>query len=237
MGEERRRHDRSRAREAQVACMSAEHAQSGSLAVRLLDTSATGACLVTTERLREGTSVVVGIILPDQKSRVMSTAWVRWSTSVESKGKVAHVAGVEFEKPVAELAPSLPKSGSSKHVEPNRRHKRFVPEKVDIVCLPPGFLSKLGMKSNTAKALKNLSLGGAQILSTEKLEKGERVDLLLKFAFPKTSVRAAGVVRWCKRDTLSLEPRWNVGVVFKEMDPATHSRLRTVEAVFIDVQR
>jgi len=217
--------------------MSAEHAQSGSLAVRLLDTSATGACLVTTERLREGTSVVVGIILPDQKSRVMSTAWVRWSTSVESKGKVAHVAGVEFEKPVAELAPSLPKSGSSKHVEPNRRHKRFVPEKVDIVCLPPGFLSKLGMKSNTAKALKNLSLGGAQILSTEKLEKGERVDLLLKFAFPKTSVRAAGVVRWCKRDTLSLEPRWNVGVVFKEMDPATHSRLRTVEAVFIDVQR
>ena len=43
-----------------------------------------------------------------------------------------------------------------------------------------------------------------------------------------------GVVRWCRRDTLSLEPRWNVGVVFKDMEPSAQSRLRTVEAVFID---
>ena len=241
MGEERRRHDRSLAREAQIACTSAEHAKPGSttnnLAVRLLDTSANGACLITKERLRQGLPVIIGIILPGEKTRVMTSAWVRWSTTIESKGRIAHVAGVEFEKPIATLAPRMPKSGPSKHAEPNRRHKRFVPEKVDIVCLPPGFLSKLGMKANAAKALKNLSLGGAQILSTEKLEKGERIDLLLKFAFPKTSVRAAGIVRWCKRDTLSLEPRWNVGVVFKDLDPTTHSRLRTVEAVFIDVQR
>jgi hypothetical protein len=236
MGEERRRYDRLSTREAQVACTSPDLAQAGNLAVKLLDTSATGVCLITKERLREGLPVVIGIILRGDKSRVMSTGSVRWSTTIESKGRVAHVAGVEFEKPVAALAPKLPNL-ASKHVEPNRRHKRFVPEKVDIVCLPPGFLSKLGMKSNAAKALKNLSLGGAQILSTEKLEKGDRVDLLLKFAFPKTSVRAAGIVRWCKRDTLSLEPRWNIGVVFKDLDPATHSRLRTVEAVFIDVQR
>lgn len=241
MGDERRRHDRSSSKEAQVALTSPEYTQHGSpsynLAVRLLDTSATGACLVTTDRLREGCPVIVGIILPGQKNGIMAQGFVRWSTSIEQKGRTAHVAGVEFDKPVAALAPSLPKSGPSKHAEPNRRHKRFVPEKVDIVCLPPGFLSKLGMKSNTAKALKNLSMGGAQILSTEKLEKGDRVDLLLKFAFPKTSVRAAAIVRWCKRDTLSLDPRWNVGVVFKEMDPATQSRLRTVEAVFIDATR
>src|SRR6185436_8919525 len=168
---------------------------------------------------------------------IMAKGAVRWATSIEQKGRTAHVAGVEFDKPVAALAPDLPKSGPSKHAEPNRRHKRFAPDNVDIVCLPPGFLSKLGMKANTAKALKNLSMGGAQILSTEKLETGERVDLLFKFAFPKTSVRAAAVVRWCRRDTLSLEPRWNVGVVFKEMDPGAESRLRTVEAVFIDATR
>jgi len=241
MGDERRRHDRLSNKEAQVALTSPEHTQPGSpsynLAVRLLDTSATGACLVTTDRLREGCPVIVGIILPGQKNGIMAKGFVRWSTSIEQKGRSAHVAGVEFDKPVAALAPVLPKSGPSKHAEPNRRHKRFMPEKVDIVCLPPGFLSKLGMKANTAKALKNLSMGGAQILSTEKLETGDRVDLLLKFAFPKTSVRAAAIVRWCRRDTLSLEPRWNVGVVFKEMDPATQSRLRTVEAVFIDVAR
>ena len=241
MGDERRRYDRDRAEEAQIACTSPEHAQSGNashnLAVRLIDTSASGACLITKERLREGSPVIVGIILPRGKARIMSKATVRWSTTVESKGRKAHVAGIEFDQPVAALAPELPKVGPSKHAEPNRRHKRFVPDKCDIVCLPPGFLSKLGMKANTAKALRNLSMGGAQIVSTEKLATGERVDLLLKFPFPKTSVRAAAIVRWCKRDTLSLEPRWNVGVVFKDLDATTNSRLRTVEAVFIDVQR
>ena len=44
-------------------------------------------------------------------------------------------------------------------------------------------------------------------------------------------------MRWCRRDTLSLEPRWNVGVVFKDLDPGAHGRLRTVEAVFIDAWR
>src|SRR5262249_1258998 len=103
-----------------------------------------------------------------------------------------------------------------------------------IVCLPVGLLTTLGVKSNSARGLKNLSLGGAQIVSTEKMKTGERVDLMLQFNYPRTSVRAVGVVRSSKRDTVSLEPRWNVGVVFKEMDPNSEGRLRTVEAVFID---
>ena len=234
---ERRRYDRSpSAKEARVAAASEEYAGTGSdafnLAVRLLDTSASGACLITKGKLREGIPVTVGIVLPDN-TKVLSQAVVRWSTTVESKGRVAHVAGLEFEKPVAELAPSLPKNAP--WAEPQRRHKRFVPEKVDIVCLPSGILGKL--KSNAARGMKDLSLGGAQILSSEKLKSGDRVDLMLKFEFPKTSVRASGVVKWCRRDTLSLEPRWNVGVVFKELDPSAQSRLRTVEAVFVDKPR
>src|SRR5687767_1560895 len=142
MAEERRRRQRISAKEAQVACTSPGIAKPGSasynLAVRLLDTSASGACLVTKGRLREGAPVVVGIIFPKQKARVMSKAVVRWSTTVESKGRTAHVAGLEFEKPVASLAPKLTGSAPSKQAEPQRRHKRFVPEKVDIVCLPPG---------------------------------------------------------------------------------------------------
>jgi hypothetical protein len=47
-------------------------------------------------------------------------------------------------------------------------------------------------------------------------------------------VSAEGIVRWCRRDTLSLEPRWVVGVVFKRMGPDSGGRLRTVEAVFVD---
>jgi hypothetical protein len=237
---ERRRHKRVPQKDASIACTSAEFAQPGSesynLAVRLLDTSATGACVVTKGRLREGIKVVVGVVLPRTKTKVMARAVVRWSTTVEKRGRVAHVAGLQFERRLSELAaPDAPPPPEvPKPAEPQRRHPRFVPEKVEIVCLPRGILRKLGVKSNSAKALKNLSLGGAQIVCGQKLTPGERVDLTLQFRYPAAMVTAEGIVRWCRRDTLSLEPRWNVGVVFKQMDSASDGRLKTVEAVFVD---
>jgi hypothetical protein len=241
MSQERRRHDRTAAKEASVACTSAEFAAAGSashnLALKLLDMSSSGACLVTKGRLRQGVSVIVGVILPRQRTKVMSRAVVRWSTTVESKGRTAHVAGLEFEKTIAELAPrkEAPRPGAAPaESEPQRRHKRFVAEKVDIVCLPQGILTRLGMKPNAARKVKDLSLGGAQIVTTKKLKAGDRVDLTLQFRFPATTVQAEGIVRWCRRDTLSLEPRWNVGVIFKQMDRDSEGRLRTVQAIFID---
>lgn len=244
MGSERRRHARSSAKDAKdasVACTSAEFAKPGTdsynLAVKLLDTSASGACIVTKGRLREGIKVMVGVILPKQGTRVMSRAIVRWSTTVESKGRTAHVAGLQFDRTQPELSPKkVPATESEKlrTKEPQRRHQRFAPEKVDIVCLPRTLLTKLGVKSNSARALRNLSLGGAQIVTSEKLAPGDPVDLTLQFRYPATTVKAEGIVRWCRRDTMSLEPRWNVGVIFKRMDPSSDGRLRTVEAVFID---
>jgi hypothetical protein len=240
MGQERRRHSRVPTKGAAVAVTSAEFAKAGSgtynLAVRLLDTSASGACLVTKGRLRAGIPVVVGIVLPNQGTKVMCKATVRWATTVESKGRTAHVAGLQFERAISELGPAAkPKSSATmRSQEPQRRHPRFAPEQVDIVCLPRGILRKLGVKSNSARSLKNLSLGGAQIVSAEKLQAGEPVDLTLQFRYPATTVKAEGIVRWCRRDTLSLEPRWNVGVVFKRMDHDSDGRLKTVEAVFVD---
>jgi len=242
MGQERRRHRRVDAKDASVACTTAEMAVPGSdsynLAVRLLDTSASGACLVTKGRLREGVHVIVGVILPRLGTKVMSKAVVRWATTVESKGRTAHVAGLQFDKPLSVLgAPKPPDATSDSGLrakEPQRRHRRFAPEKVDIICLPRGLLRALGVKTNSAKSLRNLSLGGAQIISSEKLKPGELVDLTLQFRYPATVVKAEGVVRWCRRDTLSLDPRWNVGVVFRRMDADSDGRLRTVEAVFVD---
>src|SRR5689334_19291994 len=119
---ERRRHDRAASpKEAKIACASEEWIAPGTdmfnLAVRLLDTSASGACLLTKGRLREGIPVTVGIVLPNE-TKVLSKAVVRWATTIESKCRVAHVAGLEFEKPVADLAPSLPRVAPSE--EPNR---------------------------------------------------------------------------------------------------------------------
>lgn len=241
MSTERRRHDRTSAKDAHIACTSGEFARPGSdsynLAVRLLDTSASGACIVTKGRLREGIKVMVGVILPRKGTKVMSRAVVRWSTTVESRGRTAHVAGLQFDRPVTELAPAKAPPTESEILrskEPQRRHRRFSPEKVEIVCLPRGILRKLGVKSNSARSLKNVSLGGAQIVCSQRLSPGERVDLTLQFRYPATSVTAEGIVRWCRRDTMSLEPRWNVGVVFKQMDSTSNGRLRTVEAVFLD---
>lgn len=241
MSQERRRHGRIPAKDASVACTSAEYSSPGSpshnLAVKLLDTSATGACVVTKGRLRQGVPVVVGIMIPKHKTRVLSRAVVRWSTTVESKGRTAHVAGLEFERVISDLAPRpepSPGAAPASKPEPQRKHRRFVAEKVDIVCLPQGLLTKLGMKPNAARTVKDLSLGGAQIVATRKLKPGDRVDLTLQFKFPATTVQAEGIVRWCRRDTLSLEPRWNVGVIFKQMDRDSEGRLRTVEAIFID---
>jgi hypothetical protein len=240
MAQERRRADRQRTPEGSIVCTSPDFAKPGSpsfnLAMKLLDTSSTGACLVTKGRLRQGVPVFVGIILPRQGTKVMARATVRWSTTVESKGRTAHVAGLQFDRPISALAPrkapGAPAGQAAK--EPQRKHQRFAPEKVDIICLPRGLLTKLGVKANSAKSLKNVSLGGAQIVSSEKLSPGEPVDLTLKFRYPATEVKAEGVVRWCRRDTLSLEPRWNVGVIFKQIDMASQGRLRTVQAVFID---
>lgn len=241
MSSERRRHDRTATKGAEVDCTTSDFAPPGSptfnLAVRLLDTSASGACVVTRGRLRTGIPVVVSIQFPNQKEKVKSKAVVRWSTTVESKGRTAHVAGLEFEAPVETLRRGPPAATPPQKpaaADRQRRHKRFAPEKVDIVCLPRTLLRKLGVQSNAAKGLKNLSLGGAQIVSNIKLSPGDPVDLMLQFRYPKTSVRAVGMVRWCRRDTLSLEPRWNAGVVFKTLDLGSEGRLRTVEAVFLD---
>src|SRR5260221_4978008 len=138
MGRDRRRHSRVMNKDASVACTSAEFARPGSasynLAVKLLDTSASGACVVTKGRLREGIKVMVGVILPRQGARIMSRAVVRWSTTVESKGRTAHVAGLQFDRTLPDLAPQkTPRTESEKlrSKEPQRRHPRFIPEKGD----------------------------------------------------------------------------------------------------------
>ena len=252
MAPERRHSSRSRPeRGAAVACTSAEFVPAGSpahnLAVKLLDTSASGACVVTTGRLRQGVPVLVAIAFPGEQRLYKARAVVRWSTTVESKGRTAHVAGLEFDKAMGELgkraspaaassasrAPSA-SSAAIEAKEPQRRHKRFRAEKVEIVCVPRGLLTKLGIKTNPAKGLKDVSLGGAQIVSSEKLKAGTRVDLQLRFNYPRSVVTAVGIVLWCRRDTLSLDPRWNVGVVFKQMDSDSDRQLRTVEAFFND---
>jgi hypothetical protein len=242
---ERRHHPRVTALSAgEVRCTSRDAEAEGlpphDLARKLIDVGAKGICLVTSGRLRPGLSLSVDLDLPGVARRKQLRGVVRWSTTVESKGRTAHVAGVEFERADASLVPAVkeppsnpPATATIRALDPNRRHKRFQPERAGVTLLPRDWVRSLGFRRNSGKRVKDVSLGGAQIVSVRPLKTGTKVDLTIQFLYPQVSVSAAGVVRWCRRDTMSAEKRWFVGIVFKDLDPRSDLALKHAEDVFL----
>ena len=75
----------------------------GNLVQKLIDVSALGICFVSTGPLVEGAAVNLDIMLPGEKAKVSTRGKVRWAQFLESRGREAHVAGVEFETLVGGL--------------------------------------------------------------------------------------------------------------------------------------
>jgi HEAT repeat protein len=73
------------------------------LVQRLIDVSALGVCFVSTGPLVEGAPVNVDVMLPGQKAKITTRGKVRWAQFLESKGREAHVTGIEFETMVEGL--------------------------------------------------------------------------------------------------------------------------------------
>ncbi len=122
--------------------------------------------------------------------------------------------------------------GYSRSSEPRRRHKRFTPPRAEVVCVPRSFWTLL-RKKNVALHLKDVSLGGAQIITEEPLQPGLKTDLTISFAGFPGPVQIEADVRWCRRDTLSLAPKWHAGLTIKRMSPASESRLADVDRTFV----
>jgi hypothetical protein len=104
---------------------------------------------------------------------------------------------------------------------------------VTLVCLPRGLLRSFGLAANKGRQVKDLSRGGAQIICSQKLKPGQHVDLRLEFRRTELTLEAEGVIRWCRRDTTSLEPRYLAGVVFKNLPEGSERSLRAIEGAFI----
>ncbi|HEX7899102.1 MAG TPA: PilZ domain-containing protein [Planctomycetota bacterium] len=190
----------------------------GNLAKKVVDWSAGGACLVTSERLRPGAKVDVSISGGGVKIRALAS--VRWSTTLTRGDKSAHVCGLELREPA-------PK----RKVDPNRRHRRFgVKDVAETECKPETWLSLLGMGRTVSASVRDLSGGGIRLAVSRKLKVGDRLRLRVVFTVPNTVLEAEGMVRWCKRDTLSLKPQWDVGVVFRRVND--EMALRRVEKHF-----
>lgn len=239
MQHERRRHSRSKADPGTVCtCTSADLSGRGdhyNLALRILDVAPDGACIVTTGRLRELSQVILDVTIPRLLGRIRARAHVRWSMTVEKAGRTAHVAGLRFDRVLdstgdrREILSGGREKERNASKEPQRRWRRFKPVVHKLLCDPYDLKRMLGFKSNPAISLKDLSCGGAQVVCTKKLDKGSRADLQFELPAVRGPVSIETQVRWCRRDTLSLEPRWNTGLVFIRMSREDETKLKDAE--------
>jgi hypothetical protein len=236
MQTERRRHPRVKPDALfRVQTYSADFAENPlhrtNLALRCLDLSARGACIVTPGRLRVGAAVVIAIDIPDTATRFRGKAVVRWSQSVEKQGREAHVAGMEIlevQECQGERVGFM--SGASKNLLPadgRQKHRRMLANETEVSCIVSGFMGALGLSGNIAKTLVDLSEGGCKLILEKKVEAGQKVKLHFAFKHPALNVNGEGVVRRCDRDTLSLAPKYETGIEFQNMgnEDAAHLRL------------
>ncbi len=99
-GTERRKYPRHKPEAGMVVLCTREESGSASganLVQKVIDVSALGVCFVSTGPLAEGAPVNLDIMLPGAKQKVTTRGKVRWAQFLESRGREAHVAGVEFE--------------------------------------------------------------------------------------------------------------------------------------------
>jgi len=99
-GTERRKYPRYKPEPGTIILCTREEATGvpgANLVQRVIDVSALGLCFVATSPLVEGSAVNIDIMLPGQKAKTGTRGKVRWTQFLESRGREAHVAGVEFE--------------------------------------------------------------------------------------------------------------------------------------------
>lgn len=199
------------------------------LALRLVDLSDRGACVETAGRLRPGQPVLLELTLPDSRLPVKAGGVIRWSRSAPRDGRPADFAGIQFERGLmASVAAS-----SNRRTDPQRRHRRFVPIDLgEARCLPDDLWTALGLRRNALRGVRDLSLGGVQLETRRPLRVRQPVRLRLQVLTPRAVVEAEGVVCWCRRDTLSLQPRWAVGIRFRRVGPDSDAALKRLERYY-----
>ncbi|HEX7898530.1 MAG TPA: PilZ domain-containing protein [Planctomycetota bacterium] len=203
------------------------------VAVKVVDVSDKGACLVTTGRLRAGAELLVKLFVEGTDDFYSAKAVVRWAETWSKNGREADVAGIEFMKvqevrgtrfhAMTSWAPVVPTRQDDK-----RKQKRRLLESSKVTCVATGLFNFLGMASNLASSLGDLSESGCQITATKKLEPGTSVKVTLAFKHPDVEFSVSGEVKYANRDTLSLEPRYATGIEFSKLAHDDEGRLMMV---------
>lgn len=238
MGHEKRRHLRRKADATFfVGCRSAEAADVPNLALKLIDVGALGACFVSRLKLKVGVRVQMLVVRPGAQTRASVDAVVRWVVPYSNDGVAGHQVGVEFSKPVLSLdfgMIALREQKPAPSADSQRRHRRFSPGDTDLVCVPKrGLMARiLGLRKDVGHRLRDLSLSGAQIVSTRKLEPGQEVGIEIYLPDGRNVLNTEAVVRWCRRDTMSLKRRYLAGVQFGKLDDEAKHYLTSAQVAF-----
>jgi hypothetical protein len=224
-----------------VQCFSAEFAENPfhrtNLALRCLDLSTGGACIVTPGRLRVGASIVISVDIPDTATRFRGKAVIRWSQSVEKKGLEAHVAGMqilEVQECQGEKVDFL--GAAAQNLLPadhRQKHRRMLVHEAGVSCSVAGLMGALGLSGNIARSLLDLSEGGCQLILEKKVDVGQRVKIQLTFKHPALKIQGDGIVRRCDRDTLTLAPKYATGIEFQNLTNEDAAHLRLVLKSFL----
>jgi hypothetical protein len=233
--EERRKHPRVKPDPLfRVQCYTADFAENPlhrhNLAVRVLDLSARGACIVTSGRLRIGAPLVLAIDIPDTATRFRGKVVVRWAQSVEKQGREAHVAGLEIlevqecQGERVEFMSGI--AGRNLTADDNRqKHRRLLVKEAEVTCTVSGLFSFSG---NIAKTLVDISEGGCKLVLEKKVDPDHKVKLHFAFKHPALKVTTEGIVRSCVRDTMVLAPKYDTGIEFHNMPNSDSANLRLV---------
>lgn len=117
-----------------------------------------------------------------------------------------------------------------------RRHLRFEVDSTGASLTVNGLLSKIGIRgANKARAILNLSEGGALVVVHESLPRGAKVRVSVEMERYQDVFTADGVVRWCTKHPRQ-EGFHQLGVQFTNLSDAQARKLAKMREWFTSPQ-
>jgi hypothetical protein len=241
---ERRRHPRKKVSPSTtVFCFSTEFnvpaSNRNNLAVKLVDVGGKGACVVTVGRLRESLPVQIEIAIPEAHERFRARGVVRWSQTWTHNSREANVSGIEFMEILeasGEQVQFLTQGCRRPRAAPvgvdlKREHRNALLKETRVVIRTRGFWSAIGFSTETQGRLTDLTESGFQMVTPSRFETGQRLDARLDFTSPRSHVSSEIVIQSCRRDTLVLEPKFEVEAIFANIPAESQANLDGILAL------
>ena len=127
--------------------------------------------------------------------------------------------------------PPAPRSSAGRGTE-RRRHPRFEVDDSHVTLYRDGLLTKVGFgKDNKARLVVDLSEGGLQVITCERLPIGSKVRIHLEIEKFQDAIELAGVVRWCFQNAQKKEDFY-AGVQFMVTPPNESRKIAAMREYF-----